>query len=89
MPPLVNPPDAGNVLEFTAFALVAVAALPPTEQDVHVPVRLVITPEVGVPSAATEIAPLELAIVVPSGMTPPRVELVAAGREYPPDELIV
>jgi hypothetical protein len=29
---------------------------------------------------ATEIAPLEFAIVVPSGMTPPSVEDVAAGK---------
>jgi hypothetical protein len=33
---------------------------------------------------ATEIAPLELLIVVPSGFTPPRVLLVAVGREYVP-----
>ena len=30
---------------------VAVAALPPTPHDVHVPVRFVITPDAGVPSA--------------------------------------
>jgi hypothetical protein len=31
---------------------------------------------------ATEIAPLLLEIVVPSGMTPPSVEDVAAGKVY-------
>jgi hypothetical protein len=44
IPPLVNPALAGNVLLFTALALDAV-------QEVQVPVRLVITPLAGVPSA--------------------------------------
>jgi hypothetical protein len=42
---------AAVVAEVALVALVAVAAFPPTEQLAQVPVRLVITPDAGVPSA--------------------------------------
>lgn len=65
--------------EFVVLAaVVTVAAFPPTLQDVHVPVRLVMTPDVGVPSNGV-VKPM-LVAVVPLGRakTPVALALIVA-----------
>ena len=77
IPPLVNPADAGNVLLLTAFALDAT-------QLVQVPVRLVITPDVGVPKRGV-VRPMLVAVVpLGSARTPVPLVLMVALPDVAP-----